>query len=748
MARTEVGSVSAKIDWSIPAFFSDLRVRYGIKLGLAAVIALYWALLLRLEHPNWSVFAVLILMAGSQHVGAISVKVIMRVIGTIGGSLLGVWLVGTYDTSPVILLSGIFFIVALATYKFGQFPASQVPYAYFLVGLTLLSVSTYGVPAPDQIWQVALNRTLENIVGALSALVVTTVVWPRHAREEFFEAARTALETCGKLLALEADSYIHQREGAEGVKKIESKFARDLATVRNLLQVGVRESTNFRARIANFNAFLVALTDLFQSAVDLERRREGESHILVQVRDELDALDAAIAEEFSVLTQRRPAGVPSPPSRLRPHVERLEERINSMRTAPDSVLRTSSTEVLAAFLGHVSALRAVCNDLENIRDALEGLPRHGRALPEHKVLWDYLPTIDWFWVKNGIKGGVASVIGLVVIQSFNPPGSAVIPLAAWVFTILSRGFLRAGGAGDLGIFQRAFVAIVLFIPLVALLLVITPFLADYAAMSLFLFGILFVFGFFTARNAGLGFWTQIGNFCGNIIVSLNPQVPVPSTTIIDTFLGFAAGIAIAAVVGRVLWPVLPQEVFREDMRKLFIQLKALLNRSGNAEKIRTQLAILPVEAQQAARHIRSGDCSGEEQSKITRLLDAAKRLVTGSLALTSDLHVPHAPLDEALQPEFERLRVDFNGMLDSFIDCFRKGDTRRDFPSLTDTMAKLAETIRTLRESGALVKEDLSGLFRSVEIVNRYRSIADALEECRSIIQTLQLHRYVGDYRL
>jgi hypothetical protein len=143
------------------------------------------------------------------------------------------------------------------------------------------------------------------------------------------------------------------------------------------LQVGTRESTNFRARIGNLNAFLVALTELFQSAIDLERRRGDESHILEHLRDELEALDAAIAEEFSAQTQRRPAGVPSPPSRLRPHRERLEAKIDSMRTDPASVLRTSSTEVAGAFLVHVSALRTVCNDLENVRDALEGLPRHG-----------------------------------------------------------------------------------------------------------------------------------------------------------------------------------------------------------------------------------------------------------------------------------------------------------------------------------------------------------------------------------
>jgi hypothetical protein len=166
------------------------------------------------------------------------------------------------------------------------------------------------------------------------------------------------------------------------------------------------------------------------------------------------------------------------------------------------------------------------------------------------------------------------------------------------------------------------------------------------------------------------------------------------------------------------------------MRNFFIQLRTLLNRAGNAEKIRTQLATLPVEAQQAARHIPTGDCSGEELAKITRLIEAAQRLVTGILALTSDLHVLQHPFHEALQPEVERLRVEFSAMLDAFVDCFRNGDTRRDFPVLSDSMAKLAETMRTLRESGAVAKEDLSDMFRSLEIVNRHRSIADALEEC------------------
>jgi uncharacterized membrane protein YgaE (UPF0421/DUF939 family) len=515
IARTEASRVSTRFEWPLEGLFRDLRVRYGIKMALAGMLGLFWALVLRLEHPNWAVLTVAVMM-NSQHVGAISIKVFMRVVGTIIGATLGVWLIGSYDTSPVIVLTGIFVVVALATYKFGQYPASQTPYSYFLVGLTLLSVATYGVPGPDQIWQTALNRSLENIVGAFSALAVTTLVWPRYAREEFFEAGRSALETAGKLLSLEMDAYIHQREGAAGADEIRARFTSQLSAVRNLLQVGARESTYFRARIANYNAFVVSLTDLFQSAADLERRRKNELPILERFRDEIEALNAAIAEEFAILTRARLGQEKLPPSPVKERLEALEAKITLLRSGPEKLLRSLPLEVAGAFLAHYGAIRRACDNLETVRDTMAGLPRHGQPLPEHKVIWDHLPTIDWFWVKTGIKGGLATVIATVLVQSYNPPGPASIPLAAWILTIMSRPFLRAGGLGDLGAFQRVFWVSVVFVPVVILLLLIVPFLADYAAMNVALAAILFGLGFFTARQAGIVFWCCLSAFSSHL----------------------------------------------------------------------------------------------------------------------------------------------------------------------------------------------------------------------------------------
>ena len=137
----------------------------GPNLGLAGILALFCASVLRLEHSTWSILTVVVMMS-SQYVGSITVKVILRISGTISGALLGIWLVGSYASSPVVLLIALFFVMAFATYKFGQYPASQTPYFHFLVGLTLLTVTTYGVDAPNQIWETGLNRMLETLVGA------------------------------------------------------------------------------------------------------------------------------------------------------------------------------------------------------------------------------------------------------------------------------------------------------------------------------------------------------------------------------------------------------------------------------------------------------------------------------------------------------------------------------------------------------------------------------------------------------
>jgi hypothetical protein len=59
----------------------------------------------------------------------------------------------------------------------------------------------------------------------------------------------------------------------------------------------------------------------------------------------------------------------------------------------------------------------------------------------------------------------------------HPPGAASVPLWAWLLTVLGRPFPRAGGTGDLRVFQNAFLAALALAGCVFLLILTTPFLA-------------------------------------------------------------------------------------------------------------------------------------------------------------------------------------------------------------------------------------------------------------------------------
>jgi hypothetical protein len=119
-----------------------------------------------------------------------------------------------------------------------------------------------------------------------------------------------------------------------------------------------------------------------------------------------------------------------------------------------------------------------------------------------------------------------------------------------------------------------------------------------------------------------------------------------------------------------------------------------------------------------------------------------------SAALIRDMEILPETIKSALRPRLEPLEVEFNRMLDAFVECCRKGDARRPFPTLRDALTRFDEEMEKVRDGGVLAAEKFDVLLRTLELVNRYQAVAEGLEECSNAIQTLHLHRYVGDFAL
>jgi p-hydroxybenzoic acid efflux pump subunit AaeB len=731
--------------WPIRALFSDVRVRYGIKLGLAGLLALCLTQLLPLPHDSWAILTVLVVML-SQYVGTAAVKAIMRVVGTIAGAIVGVWLVGNYTSTPIVFLAVLFVVMAHATYQFGHFGVRQFPYSYFLLGLTTLVIATDGIAAPNQVWQLGLYRTEEILAGIVSALLVSSILWPRYAREEFVTVARAALRSIEPLL------LDQNRTRADGLTKvnlqeIRETFVGKLTALTNLRHAGSRENSTFSAHLPSYDAYLVSLISFFDAAFYLAEWPLTDAPIVDQLRKELEQVYRGLVEEIRILSS---PGLPNerlPASSLNAAFADLDQKVEKLRAQGSLLVQPIAVGV--TFSSGFAALRSLRDELNTLRGLTERLPQRGQLQPKPILSLDSPSTIDWFWVKIGVKGGLAALIGIALLMWIHPPGAASIPLMAWLQAGNGRAYLRAGGSGDRCGFQNAFLGCLILAGCTFVLLAVTPLLASYLAMNLALFFVLFGFGFATARIIGITFGMQLAFLIISAFVGLNPQQPVSSQTIIDTFVGLGIGLFIGSAVGRFLWPVLPQTVLRENLLGILADLKALLSGDPHREAVEIRLALRSVETHQIVRRI---PVPARWHPKKERKLDA---LTTKLLALgprVIHLTALHADLPQAAEPflrlPLQRLKNNLIELLAAFADCIANDSTRRDLPTLDRALRETDEALRQIADQRILKSYPVRVPLLTLDIVARYRAVADALNKLRPLIADPQIHRYWGDHAL
>jgi hypothetical protein len=298
------------------------------------------------------------------------------------------------------------------------------------------------------------------------------------------------------------------------------------------------------------------------------------------------------------------------------------------------------------------------------------------------------------------------------------------------------------------VFQRVAFATVLYTLAFALLVLLTPVLANYGAMNATLFLILFLYGFFSARILGLNYGMNLALLGASIFVALNPQVPVSTKTIYSSFLGLLTGLAIAAVISRVIWPVLPQRILRDDLLELIAGLKTILSTGAVSEKTQTRLTVIPVEARQAAVLIYIKEDSTIEKGRLERMIMGFQSVGAELRWLARERQELPAQVEALIRPRIKELKAELMRMLEKFEHCFRTGDCRVDFPTLDHAKQSLLQVVGEVREKGLLRQESFDVVVRSMDFVNRHLATADAFIRCAERVRALRIDRYWGDWVL
>jgi uncharacterized membrane protein YccC len=315
--------VFGEVAENFAAVFADPRMMFGIKLGLAGLLAVYISQLIRLGHANWALFTVLVL-APAQYVGAIAQRSTARVVGTIIGGFSGVWLLGNYERDRLLFLGFAFVYIWICMYMYG---GTIFPYAFFLCANTLVRVSASGMTDPTDAWHVGLARTLEILTGVVSVILVSNLVWPRFARHDFINLSRAALGNVARLVDLQNKGLATGADLFNETRPIAIALREQVMKLRAVLQNGANESLYFRRHLSSYRAAVVSVTHLRQAALDLFRRQKGAPGYLDHVGAELVAVHEAIGQELQMLSDAAGSRKVIKEERLETAFQTLEERL-------------------------------------------------------------------------------------------------------------------------------------------------------------------------------------------------------------------------------------------------------------------------------------------------------------------------------------------------------------------------------------------------------------------------------------
>jgi uncharacterized membrane protein YccC len=732
----------AGIARNVAAVFADPKTLFGIKLALAGVLSVYLSQLIRLGHASWALFTVLVL-APAQYVGAIGPRSVARVVGTIIGGFIGVWLVGNYQQDRLFFLAFTFGFIWFCMYMYG---GTFFPYSFFLLANTLITVSSSGIFNPIDAWSVGISRILEILAGVVAIIIVSHLLWPRFARSEFRDLAQSTLRNIGKPIELRREHPTVRTKLWDEAQPTILGIRGQSIRLRALLQNGANESVYFRRHLADYRKAVVSLTHVFEASLELFQRKEGPQYV-VDAGVELTDVYEAIEQELRMLSGAVGSRTEIKNDRFEGALRDLEVRIQELLAT--GAARNYSLEDVLDLANHQSALLAIYEETLRQRAILANLPLPGDPPgrdPSPGFRW---PRISLSRLRDGLKPALAGTAALLICQWFNPPGAAAIPLTAMALTFMNKNFI--GGRADRGAAQSAFQVSVGGLIFVILVFWISPALSNYGMMNLFLFAQLFVFGYWSAALGGQNIHAGAVMFFIIASVGLDAEKPVAVQTVFGSYFGVVLPIFLAAIIGRLCWPVLPET----ELRKRFIDFFSICSNfltkpAGHGDEVLSErLTLIPIESVNWAKGLKGRHCSGTEVEKIVTLTLIMRRLAL-RLSARAQSRPPTLPEEIArlVDPAVEKAKANFRMTSDALMQVFREGSTRVPVPSTQATRESFRNALQQVRDQNLLVGQSLETVKSFLSLAHRLDVIADDLEASRDQTLALALERYWGDYSL
>jgi uncharacterized membrane protein YccC len=171
---------------------------FSAKSFAAGMLAYYLALSIGLERPSWAIITVYIVSQTS--VGASLSKGLYRLVGTLIGAGATVLIVPTFVNMPVLCSVVLAGWICLCLY-FSLLERTPRAYAFLLAGYTASLIGFPEVQHPGEIFDTAIARVQEIVIGIICAGVMHRYVLPKRISGLFNSKMAETLRDARRMLA-------------------------------------------------------------------------------------------------------------------------------------------------------------------------------------------------------------------------------------------------------------------------------------------------------------------------------------------------------------------------------------------------------------------------------------------------------------------------------------------------------------------------------------------------------------------
>lgn len=245
-----------------------LNWAFVFKIILAAFLAMWIAMQLRLDQPRTAMMTAIIVM--QPQTGLVLVKSIYRIGATIAGILVGLLLLGLFAQEPVLYLLGLALWVGLCTAG-SAFYRNFKSYGCVLAGYSAAMMGQFSIPEPTAFFSIASTRLTEITLGILCAGVVSDVIFPRRLSDAI---TRNVQNRYMELIAFVRAS-LSDTAGRAELDSMRLRLVGNVLSLESIRSNAVLEDPEVRSRdlrLRKLNSKFMAVTTTFNSFQQLLKR--------------------------------------------------------------------------------------------------------------------------------------------------------------------------------------------------------------------------------------------------------------------------------------------------------------------------------------------------------------------------------------------------------------------------------------------------------------------------------------------